>query len=90
MVVETVTCASCGTVYEATAGMAKSRQAYRCAAEVSGNTVTGFYGSTVIDMEEWVFPDGRPESVKEGVICDPCIVRRQEEGVLVRNRVGVW
>ncbi len=90
MKAEVVKCATCGTEFGAIPGMAKSRQAYRCAAEVFGDKVTGHFGSTVIDMEEWRFPKGRPDTVKEGVICDSCIEHLRDSGSLELNRTGIW
>jgi hypothetical protein len=85
-----VVCATCGKSYPALKGMKKTQQAYRCSATVYGNQITGHYGSTVIDLETWQFPNGRPEHIKEGIICDEDIEKLISEGLIVIQERGVW
>lgn len=83
-----VNCATCGKGYRAI--FKESDQAENCAATVSGESITGHYGSTVIDMEIWQFKGDRPETVKDGVICDPCVVALRDAGQIALREAGVW
>lgn len=84
---EIVICRSCDTPfigYEF-----GSNQAHRCAAEVVKNNIYGAYGSTEIDGERYQF-SSRPEWIKDGTICDDCIVRLKVEMVIMKTESGVW
>ena len=76
----TVTCACCSATFE---GFSPT-QAHDCAADVVGDVVVGFYGSTVADMTRLRFAAGRrPEGLADGQICDACITRLKEVDALV-------
>lgn len=76
-----VVCQTCKTPFPAIFN--DPEQAIGCAAKVDGDTVAGYYGSTVADGCSFRFTDGRPESVGEGVICDSCLRGFIAEGKLV-------
>lgn len=84
---DSVFCKTCGSSHPAI--FKETEQGYRCAAVVSGDTVVGHYGSTVIDMEAWAFAGSRPEHVKDGVICDDCVTSLKESGAIVLKEEGV-
>lgn len=83
-----VTCVCCKTEYPAL--WVETNQAMHCAAEISGNELVGHYGSTVADMHLYTFPNGRPETIPEGTVCDNCIVKFEAEGIIKLERDGVW
>lgn len=85
---ETVTCKTCGKGYPAI--FKEYDQGDDCAANVHGNQVTGHYGSALIDTQTWEFVEGRPQEVKEGVICDPCVRELQDKGAIILKETGVW
>jgi|TARA_Y100000034_G_scaffold14240_1_gene14898 hypothetical protein len=45
----------------------------RCASVVEEEHIIGCYGSYLIDTEQWAFTVDRPDWVKLGIICDPCV-----------------
>lgn len=64
-----------------------SNQAYGCSCTADKQGVTGHYGSTVIDMQRWIWKYGCHPSVissksKEPVICDSCIKNIIGEGLI--------
>jgi Thymidine kinase len=84
-----VVCATCETVYESMPGMYESQQAYKCSAVVDHEGLVGHYGSTVADMEHWVFVGERPAHVRLGNICDACIVSLRDAGTIT-NATLSW
>lgn len=86
-----VTCVCCKTEYPALwDDRPEANQAMHCAAEIRGDQLTGYYGSTVVDMELHIFKGGRPDHIPEGTVCDSCIVKFQEDGLLEFKQDGVW
>jgi hypothetical protein len=75
----TVTCVSCKSEFEGFA----PEQSHDCAADVSDTGVVGYYGSTVADMIQLTFPEGKPEGLRNGQICDACIIDLKSTGILV-------
>lgn len=67
---EIVTCNTCKTEFVGYGW--ESQQAPDCSAEVKGNTLEGFYGSTVADGDKYTFTE-KPDNVNDGNICDKCI-----------------
>ena len=57
----------------------KTNQGNNCASTVSDSGIVGHYGSTLIDMQRWVWVDKIPEHISEhienknNVICDDCV-----------------
>ena len=84
-----VTCVCCKTEYPALWDD-NSTQAMDCAAEISGDKLVGYYGSVVADMNLYSFPGGRPENIPQGTVCDKCIVKFEAEGIIKKERDGVW
>ena len=80
-----VVCATCQNTYTSIRGCYPSQQAYRCSAVADEVSVTGHYGSTVADMERWLFVGKRPDSVRSGNMCDVCIVDLRDRGAIVRE-----
>lgn len=83
-----VHCKTCGKGYNAI--FEESDQGDDCASDVVGRLVKGNYGSALIDMEVWEFSGERPDEVKEGVICDPCVRGLIDSGQIERKATGVW
>jgi Thymidine kinase len=77
-----VVCATCEKAYKSMTGMFLSQQAYGCSAVVDRKGLTGHYGSTVADGDRFEFVGPRPDRVRSGNICDPCIIRLKEEGAI--------
>jgi hypothetical protein len=69
-----------------------SEQAYMCASVVTEKGIRGEYGSIILDGTMGVFglyPEAkRPEGVNLGVICDECILKLQEQELLVHSERG--
>jgi hypothetical protein len=84
-----VQCRTCGAVFEAIPGLEKSEQAHGCASTVQGSSIVGSYGSAVIDMERWEFRGPRPERVRDGAICDPCVAALRMSGAIELAETGV-
>ncbi|MEP3667730.1 MAG: hypothetical protein ABJN42_13480 [Roseibium sp.] len=88
-----IKCSVCDETYTEMEGFEGTEQAYKCSADIIGETVVGNYGSTVLDMHMAVFTPSRPESMGDGIICDSCISSMMDEGTLVislaENRDGV-
>jgi len=78
-----VTCCQCKAEFEGFA----PEQANDCAADwdPSDRTLTGHYGSAVIDMEQWVAEESTPLPATAGQVCDPCISQLIEDGVITRS-----
>lgn len=77
--IHTVTCVSCKKTFDGFA----PEQANDCAADISNTGVVGYYGSCVADMTQLTFPNGKPEDLGNGQICDACITDLKERGTLV-------
>ncbi len=60
-----------------------TNQGKRCAAVVEETYIIGCYGSHLIDMEQWEFTVDRPDWVKLGIICDPCIQKLMDNDEIV-------
>lgn len=75
-----VTCCHCKAQFE---GFSDT-QANDCAADVKPDGIYGHYGSAVADLQVLPYAEGSvPASLTlDGQICDPCIVKMQESGVL--------
>lgn len=68
-----------------------TNQAYMCAAECTEYGVFGCYGSVVYDGNFGTWKNGvKPESVRTGVICDECILRLIEEGLLIEKEKDLF
>jgi len=66
-------CDSCFKKYkEAFPGGEEHNQGWKCAATVTDESIIGHYGSTVADMEEYVWVT-RPDNIVNGNICDDCL-----------------
>ena len=65
-------CTCCGKRFEPMPGYEDTRQAFGCAASLSGSMVHGAYGS-LIDFETWVLTERAPRTLEDGEICDHCI-----------------
>lgn len=83
-----VICKTCGKGYRSI--FQETEQGDGCASDVSGSFIHGNYGSAVIDMETWEFVGDRPDGVKDGVICDPCVTRLKDSGQIAMKSSGVW
>lgn len=81
-----VVCQSCESVFRSETG--DPEQAGDCAAKLEGDTITGYYGSTVADGCQYQFARGVPGEAKQGVICDACIRGHLQEGRLLR--ISSW
>ena len=77
-----ITCTCCNKSYPEMEGFEGREQAFRCSADITGETVVGNYGSTVLDMRLARFVPVRPPHLSDGILCDECITRMLEEGVL--------
>lgn len=88
MTSDKVKCQSCEKLYESV-GFGENQATY-CASEVHNGKIVGFFGSAVIDMESWRFTQEQPEWVKNGTICDQCIIKLQNENKIKLDEQGVW
>lgn len=77
-----VHCTHCGTGYDS---VFDHDQAGDCASYVRGNEITGAYGSTITDGSIFRFTNGRPATVRNGVVCDPCVKSFIDQGILVET-----
>jgi hypothetical protein len=78
-----IKCNTCQSEYdEMFEGSAEFHQGSDCSSEVKGMSLTGHYGSSLIDGEIWKFIE-KPLSVQEGTICDKCISELQKENKIV-------
>jgi thymidine kinase len=78
--VKSVQCNSCGNHHKM---IGDHDQGDDCAAQVSGNTVSGYYGSSIADGTTYRFVSNIPDDVKQGIICDKCIQRLVDRRDLV-------
>lgn len=84
-----VVCATCETAYPSMQGMFLSQQAYHCSATADRRGVSGHYGSTVADGDRLTFVGPRPKHVRSGNMCDPCITKLKQDGMIV-TRVSMF
>ncbi|MCZ7861456.1 thymidine kinase [Agrobacterium salinitolerans] len=77
-----VVCQTCESAFPAI--FDDPEQAGDCAAKLAGNSIVGYYGSTVADGCEFKFAAGVPTEAKQGVICDACIRNFLGQGKLLR------
>lgn len=77
-----VVCQTCESAFPAI--FDDPEQAGDCAAKLAGNSIVGYYGSTVADGCEFKFAAGVPAEAKQGVICDACIRNFLGQGKLLR------
>lgn len=77
-----VVCATCETAFPSLSGMFMTQQAYHCSAVADRRGVTGHYGSTVADGDRLEFVGKRPDHVRSGNMCDPCITALKEAGMI--------
>lgn len=80
-----VVCATCETAYPSMSGTFLSQQAYRCSAVADRREVVGHYGSTVADGDRLTFVGPRPAHVRSGNMCDPCITKLMEDGLVSKG-----
>lgn len=73
-----VTCNRCKTQFD---GFAPG-QANDCAADITGDEVRGFYGSSVADLTLLRFTQ-KPEGLGDGQICDACLTELLSRKVLI-------
>lgn len=85
-----VKCVCCATDYEVMEGFEKTRQAYRCSAEIRGAKIYGFYGSTVADMRIYEFKNGAQKDIQDGIVCDTCITSFLNEDLLELKSKNFW
>lgn len=78
-----VVCKTCETAFPSLND--DSDQAADCAAKLVGSSVYGYYGSAIADGCEFKFVDGNLGDAKQGVICDACIRRYVDAGMLVET-----
>lgn len=78
-----VTCLACGQVYP---GFSEG-QALGCAADwyPEDAVIHGNYGSAVVDMETWHVHDDAGLGDKPGQVCDTCLEKMIEEGVMINS-----
>lgn len=84
-----VLCTRCGGSHD-DVGSGNMTQGYRCAASVREGTITGHYGSTVIDMESR--PVAPEANVADGTdpICDGCVNALDAAGFLGEIEERSW
>jgi len=83
-----VKCDTCNNEFEAI--FAEYSQGHRCAATVTEDgKLYGHYGSTVVDMECHQIVN-RPEHVRDGTICDDCIIALRDGGHLEFLEGNIW
>ena len=78
-----VTCQTCGNQHPVI--FDDIEQGNDCAARVTGDRVSGYYGSAVADGCTFKFVGGIPTNARQGVICDPCLRKFIADGSLVKT-----
>lgn len=86
----TISCASCEQHFTPLAGYEENEQAYGCSAVCNGLRLEGFYGSTVIDAQLLEIVDPRPSWVSDGLMCDTCVQRLQNDGDAIAVETNRW
>lgn len=82
-----VTCDVCKDVFTSDEQFGCYNQARRCASEVHGDYIYGFFGSELIDMQIWRFVTSRPSSITDkSVICDNCIKYFIDNNIIKKNK----
>ena len=87
-----VKCDSCYNEFESAIsveGPLECNQGYRCASSVTDNHLIGLYGSTVIDMQKWVWLD-RPDWAMNGAMCDDCITKLIDSKSIILSENMEW
>ena len=79
----------CGVCTKSFEGFSET-QANDCAADIQEDAIYGHYGSTIADMSHYTYAGGtRPDNLPLGrQICDACIIRLEQEGVLIHHYHG--
>jgi thymidine kinase len=78
-----VHCSHCGTGYD---HVFTRNQANDCASYIHGNELSGAYGSAITDTVIHRFSNGRPKDIRNGIVCDPCVQKFLDEGIIKLHR----